>query len=103
MKTPAIFTLVTLMLLGGSPSLAADCDPNEADDLNSRIETNFTLMDDSGAQDAAKRDRIDAWKRAFSEAGELHSGALENNDRANLTKACDMYRSILESQAALDE
>jgi hypothetical protein len=103
MKTHFVMISISLALLVTQPSLAADCDQITTADLNSRIETNFTLMDSSATQDASTQNKIQALKQEFSEAGEVHNDALENNDQTKLNKACGMYQTILDEQAAMSE
>ena len=90
-------------LMAPSPLLADDCSEDAAADLNSRIEANFSIMESSNTQDAALQEKIDALRQEFSNAGQIHSQALEDHDKAALNEACGRYESILKAQAGLGE
>ena len=95
--------MVSSTLLATPPVLAADCDEDTAADFNSRIQANFTIMESGDPQNAALREKIEALQQQFSEAGELHSEALDNHDQAGLNEACGRYEDILKEQASLPE
>jgi len=95
--------LLSSMLLAASSALAAECDEDSAADFNSRIQANFTIMESSDTQDVAVRQQIEALQQKFSEAGKLHTDALESHDQAALNEACERYEAILKEQASLGE
>jgi hypothetical protein len=95
--------LLSSMLLGAATALADECNEDSAADFNSRIQANFTIMESSDTQDVAVQQKIEALQQKFSEAGKLHTDALESHDQAALDEACARYEAILEEQASLGE
>lgn len=96
-------TMLSSALVVPSPLLADDCSEDTAADFNSRIEANFSIMESSDTQDVTLGEKIEALQKEFSQAGKIHSEALENHDQAALDEACGMYESILKAQAGLGE
>jgi hypothetical protein len=86
-----------------SPSLAAECDEDAAADFNSRIEANFATLEGSGTENVAMQEKVEALKQEFSQAGQIHSQALDSGNQADLNEACGRYESILKAQAGLGE
>lgn len=84
-----------------TPTFAAECDRNMAEELNTSIRANFTLLEAEGLQDKSELHKVEMLKENFSDVTRLHHYALASNDQPSLNQACQMYEAILDQQATL--
>jgi len=97
---PKILWLILAFFLA-TPTFAAECDRIMAEEMNTSIRANFTLLESSGLQDKAEKHKMELLKENFSDVTRLHDYALESDDQPSLNQACQMYEAILDQQATL--
>ena len=94
-----LFTAVSWFMT--SSVAAGECDRIAAENLNSSIRANFTLMKDFGKHDGLEPEEIDRLRQDFEASRKRHVAALQNGDQESLNKVCDDYRSILSQQETM--
>lgn len=97
---PKILWLISVFFLA-TPTFAAECDRNMAEEMNTSIRANFTLLEGKRLLDESEQNKIEMLKENFSEVMRLHDYALESDDQPSLNQACQMYEAILDQQATL--
>jgi hypothetical protein len=102
MKIVSLTVLTAVGVLAVSPLYAKTCDEIAAQDLNSRIEADFLLVETSDGLDAAGQDRIRDLKEDFSKVSDLQTQALDSGDLTKLKEVCPMYEDILRQIESLN-
>jgi hypothetical protein len=102
MKIVSLTVLTVVGVLAVSPLYAKTCDEIAAQDLNSRIEADFLLVETSDGLDAAGQDRIRDLKEDFSKVSDLQTQALDSGDLTKLKEVCPMYEDILRQIESLN-
>jgi hypothetical protein len=91
------------VILATTASLAADCDEVTAANLNSEVEEELLPLEVSGNLKPSEESKIKELKQRSAEAGIIQIQALDDNNKEELQKHYDSYRSIINETKKINE